>query len=175
MKCLKFSCRIWRVQVRGLLGGTGLGGEFMDLPEIQEVSLFGGGVTSGNDLEVTFYCMARDRDGSPNLKMDHKNYFNVLKRFVKSGWKTSMLSKYYHPAKKLYATTVFIPIVTSCMGPVAFGESHKDAACWVAHYRGKIVHKEGITFRFWGVSDDVLTVALNKKVVLAAQLSVGRG
>lgn len=82
-----------------------------------------------------------------------------------------MLSRYYHSPKKLHATTIFIPIVTSCMGPVAFGESHEDAACWAAHYRGKIVHKEGVTFRFWGISDDVMTVAIDKEVVLAANIS----
>ncbi|MBN2786537.1 MAG: hypothetical protein JXR25_17100 [Pontiellaceae bacterium] len=152
----------------GLLGGVGVGGEFMELPEIGEMSLFGGGVTSGNDLEVTFYCMKRHANGSVNTSMAHKEYFNILKRFVDSGWNTALLKRYYHSPTKLYATTVFIPIVTSCMGPVAFGESYEDAACWAAHYRGKLVHKDGITFRFWGVSDDVLTVAIDKKVVLAA-------
>ncbi len=152
----------------GLLGGTGVGGEFMDLPEIGQMSLFGGGVSSGNDFEVRFYCMKRNRDGSENARMSHSNYFSILRKFVKDGWNTSLLSRYYQSPKKLYATTIFIPIVTSCMGPVAFGESHENAACWVAHYHGKIVHKEGITFRFWGISDDVLTVAIDGKVVLAA-------
>lgn len=44
----------------GLLGGSGLGGEFLDLPDVGEMTLFGGGITSGADLEVTFYstCLA---------------------------------------------------------------------------------------------------------------------
>ncbi len=153
----------------GLLGGTGVGGEFMDLPEIGEMSLFGGGVTSGNDLEVTFYTLNRSRDGGYQ-NMAHKEYFNVLREFVAEGWNTSKLARYYRSPKKLYATTVFIPIVTSAMGPVSFGEeiSQANAACWVAHYRGKIVHKEDITFRFWGCADDVLTLAVDRKVALAA-------
>ncbi|HSR88094.1 MAG TPA: hypothetical protein VLL07_04000, partial [Pontiella sp.] len=40
--------------------------------------------------------------------------------------------------------------------------------CWMVYYRGKLLHKEGITFRFWGAADDVLTVRVDGKVVLAA-------
>jgi len=139
----------------------------MDLPEIGEMSLFGGGLTSGNDLEVVFYYMGQKRDGS-RLSMVHDEFFNIIRRFVKSGWDTSVLDRYYRSPRKLYATTLFIPPVTSCLGPIAFGDSHEHSACWAAHYRGKLVHSEGITFRFWGVSDDVLTVAIDKEVVLAA-------
>lgn len=154
----------------GLLGGTGTGGDFLDLPDIGEMTLFGGGTTSGNDLEVTFYCFKKRRDGSKYPNMVHQEYFDILRRFVDSGWDTRVLNRYYRSPQKLYATTIFIPIVTSAMGPVAFGQeiSQETASCWAAHYRGKLIHKDGITFRFWGISDDVLTVAINKEVVLAA-------
>ena len=33
----------------GLLGGTGFGGEFLDLPEIAEITLFGSEQSAGND------------------------------------------------------------------------------------------------------------------------------
>jgi hypothetical protein len=152
----------------GLLGGLGTGGDFMDIPEIEEVTLFGGGQTAGTDLEVTFYAFAKKRDGSPNPNMQHREYFKIIREFVAKGWNTRDLARYYHSPKKLYATTIAIPIVSSILGPLAFGEDMRPAYAWAAHYRGKIVHKEGITFRFWGASDDVLTVAIDKKVVLSA-------
>jgi len=152
----------------GLMGGLGAGGEFMDIPDIEEVTMFGGGQTTGTDLEVTFYSFAKKANGTPNPNMRHKEYFNILREFVADRWDTRKLSKYYHSPKKLYASTIAIPIVTSIMGPLSFGEDMRPAYCWAAHYRGKLVHKEGITFRFWGTSDDVLTVAVDKEVVLAA-------
>jgi hypothetical protein len=151
-----------------LLGGLGLGDEFMDLPKIGEMSLFGGDVSTGNDFEVTFYSFEHKRDGSNNPNMSHQEYYNILRNFVKDGWDTSDFSRYYKSPRKLYATTIFIPIVTACMAPVAFGESHEMDANWVAHYQGQLVHKDGITFRFWAAGDNVLTVALNKEVVVAA-------
>ncbi len=156
----------------GLLGGLGDGGEFMDLPDIGEMSLFGGGITSGSDLEVTFYSMRRRANGTDNENMDHQMYTRIIKEFVENGWDTSRLRKYYHSPRKLYASTIFIPPVTSIAGPLSFGEEidMQLGSCWAAHYHGELIHKDGITFRFWGHADDVLTVALNKEVVLAANL-----
>lgn len=153
----------------GLMGGTGLGGDFLDMPEIPEANIFGSGVTAGKDLEVTFYSLSRKRSGQVR-RITHQEYFNVLRNFVKSGWKTSLLAKYYHSPNKLYASCLCIPIVSSIVGPLSFGESEyvENARTWVAHYKGQLVNKDGITFRFWGTSDDVLTVAINKEVVLAA-------
>ena len=96
----------------GLMEGTGFGGEFLDLPDVGEMTVFGGGMTSGNDLEVTFYGMRRNADGSKNLRMDHQFFTRIIKDFVEKGWHTGMLQKYYHSPHKLYASTIAIPPVT---------------------------------------------------------------
>lgn len=154
----------------GLLGGTGMGGDFLDMPDIGEATLMGSNVSAGKDLEVTWYCMARNRSGGANPKMSHQQYFNILRKFVKDGWDTEEFAPYYRSPRTLYASCIAIPIVTSMVGPISFGENDYvlNARTWVAHYHGKIVKKDGITFRFWGTSDDVLDVAINKKLVLAA-------
>ena len=155
----------------GLMGGMGgVGGDAFGMPSGGGTHLFGGGITTGKDMEVTFYCMARRPDGEPNLRMSHQQYFNILSKFVKNGWRTTDLMRYYHSAKKLYAKCVAIPPVSSILGPISFGESEYvlNARCWVAHYRATLVHKDGITFRFWGGADDVLTAAIDREVVLAA-------
>lgn len=156
----------------GLLGGSGLGGEFLDLPDVGEMTLFGGGVTSGADLEVTFYSMMKNANGTDNSNMDHQMFTRIIKDFVERGWNKSRLQNYYHSPRKLYATTIFIPPVTSLAGPMSFGEAidMQMGSCWAAHYEGTIAHQEGLTFRFWGHADDILTVAINKEVVLAANL-----
>ncbi len=155
----------------GLLGGLGVGGEFLDLPEIPTTSLFGGGTTSGSDMEVSFYCMARERDGTPNYVMSVQQYCQILRDFVKDGWSANDFSRYYRSPQNLYSSTILIPPVNSLLGPAAFNENMEFAYCWVAHYRGRLVHKDDITFRFWGASDDVLVVAVDGEVVLAANLT----
>lgn len=102
--------------------------------------------------------------------MTHQKYYEVVKEFVKSGWKTSKFNAYYRSPNKLYASCIAIPMVTSMVGPLSFGESDLIINCrnFAAHYRGKLVNRDGVTFRFWGTSDDVLTVAIDREVVLAA-------
>lgn len=155
----------------GLMGGTGLGDGFLDLPEIAEMNIIGTTVTTGSDLEATFYCFNRLANGRTS-RLSHFQMTSVVRDFVEGGWNTSMLQKYYHSPRKLYAQTIAIPACTSMVGPVSFGEEPdiNMAECWIAHYRGVISNKDGVTFRFWGHADDILTVALNKKVVLAANL-----
>jgi len=122
---------------------------------------------TGNNLIATYYNLNRRRDGT-KLHIDHPQYFAILRDFVRSGWKTSTLARYYRSPNKLKATTIMIPITSSTLGPAAFGEDINEGYCWVVHYKGRLAHKEGITFRFWGAADDVLTVRVGGKVVLAA-------
>ncbi|MBN2684144.1 MAG: hypothetical protein JXR40_02590 [Pontiellaceae bacterium] len=155
----------------GLLDG--MGGDFgntMGPPDASTIpKLFGDGITTGKDLQVTFYSMGRASSGAKR-PISHQEYFSIIADFVEKGWDTSLLNRYYHSPRKLYASCIAIPSVSSIVGPLSFRESAylENARCWAAHYRGTIKHKDGITFRFWGASDDVLTVALNKEVVLAA-------
>ena len=55
----------------------------------------------------------------------------------------------------------------SLLAPEAFGEPDTIGYCWMAHYKGQLVHKDGITFRFWGGADNVLVVRVNGKIVLS--------
>ena len=135
-------------------------------------NLIGDPITTGNDLEVTFYSLGRTRSGAKR-QIAETEYFNIIREFVETGWDTSTLKRYYRSAGKLYAQCIAIPKVMSIVGPLSFGEADymANASRWAAHYRGKITHKDGITFRLWGASDDVLTVAINGEVVLAANLA----
>jgi hypothetical protein len=56
------------------------------------------------------------------------------------------------------------------MAPVAFGMSDKKASGghWIVHYKGKLVHKEDITFRFWVSVDDSLAIRVDGEPVVAA-------
>jgi len=148
----------------GLTGG--LGG-FDMMPDFKEVGLFGGVQSIGNDFVGTFYDLKRDRRGR-NRVMDPGKYIQEMTKFVQSGWDPSTLSRYYRSPKKLYATTFAVPPVQSTLAPLAFGESETTGYCFAVHYKGELVYKDDITFRFWGLGDDVLVVRVDGKIVLNA-------
>jgi hypothetical protein len=158
----------------GLLGGLGgAGGDLLDLPDIGEVTIFGGNQSIGNDMRVSYYNLNLTRDGrvNPMSGDEGSEYEYVIQKYISSGFKKSVLAKYYRSPRSLYATTIMIPTAVSTVAPAAFNEDMNYGFYWCALFEGKLVHKDGITFRFWGASDDVLNVALDGELVLAANFN----
>lgn len=151
----------------GLLGGLGTGGDFIDIPDIGEMTVFGGGQSVGSDMRVSYYNLNLRRNGNV-MTMDPGTFNDVMTQFVKSGFKKSILAKYYRSQLTLYATTIMVPCVNSSVGPASFNEDLNYGYCWAALFEGALVHKDGITFRFWGSSDDVLFVQVDGELVLDA-------
>jgi len=148
--------------------GNGLfrnSGSFQLKPLQQKITLFGGGESIGNDFIGSFYDFKRDKAGRP-IPTDPDEMIKELQRFVRGGWNTSRLAKFYKSPKKLYATSFMIPPVKSSVAPSAFDEPETGGWCWAVHYKGKLVHHKDIKFRFWGQGDDVLVVAVDGKTVL---------
>ncbi len=153
----------------GLLGGTGMGGEFMDLPEVKELTIFGTEMTTGNDLVGTFFDFKRTSSGlSKPVNIDHyvRPYMmdEVMLDFLENDWDVSVWNKYYHSPKKLYASTICIGCTDSVAAPEAFGEDTEGYA-WAILYRGKLVYPEDIKFRFRGAGVPI-AVRVDGKVVL---------
>jgi hypothetical protein len=149
--------------------GTGIGGEgvapsFVELPEIEEVTLFGDQQPIGNDFTGTFYDLKRTRNGR-TIVMSNEECEVVLDKFLRSGWKLSALSKYYRAKQKLYATCFMIGPIWSAFAPGAFGEPDVEGLLWLVHYKGQLVYPEPIKFRFWGNADDVLAVRVEGEMV----------
>ena len=140
-------------------------GGFEILPDFSETTIFGSGQTIGNDFVGTFYDFKRNRQGKPRI-MDTENFKDEIAKFIRSGFKTSKLAQYYRSPRKLYATSFMVPTVRSSVAPAAFGEANTGGWCWMAHYKGQLVHKDGITFRFRGQGDDILIVRVDGEVVL---------
>jgi hypothetical protein len=160
-----------------LLGNIqGASGDLIDLPDIGEVTIFGGKTSIGNDLKVSYYNLNFDRGGGVNpISGDGgSEYEVVITDFISRGFDKSVLRKYYRSPRALYATTVMIPTAVSTIGPNAFGEDMNYGFYWCALFEGKLVHKDGITFRFWGSSDDVLNVQLDGELVLAANFNADK-
>ena len=152
----------------GLEGGDGLGG-FDMMPDLGEVTMFGNTVSIGNDLVGTFYDIKRDRRGRRiPVDTDGTEWRRVIRKFLLSGWRTSVFAGFYQAPQKLYATSMVVPATLSGIAPTAFGDEDAVGALWMVHYKGQLTHKDGIKFRFWGIGDEFMIVRVGGEIVLGA-------
>jgi len=152
--------------IGGDLAG-GIGG-FEIMPDLEGVSLLGSSQTIGNDLEGTFYDFKLSRQGR-SIPCDRESWMGDIHKFLRSGWKKSVLSKYYRSPKKNYITCLVVPPVLSEIAPSAFGDEEASGIHWMVHYEGQIVHPEGFTFRFRGAGDGFIAVRVNGEIVLLSE------
>lgn len=152
----------------GLMGGTGLGGDFLDMPSIPEVSIYGTEVSAGNDLIGTFYDFKRRRNGNPLGYGDQLGYrlMEIFNKFIASGWDKEAFARYYQAPRKLYTTTMVIAETPSLTAPKAFGVD-TPGFLWGVLYEGELVSYKDIRFRFWGMGDNFMFVGVDHKTVLA--------
>ena len=148
----------------GLVGGIG---GFDIMPDLSEVTMFGSEQSIGNDFVGVFYDMKRNRRGAP-IPHDQDTFKQIVKQFMIKGWKPSAWSRFYRSPRKLYATTFAVPPVLSALAPKAFGEHDTIGYTWICHYKGQLVYPEDITFRFWGMGDDLLVVRVDNEIVISA-------
>jgi len=142
----------------------GIGG-FDVMPDLDKISVFGSGQTIGNDFVGEFYDFKRDWNGR-DIPHSGDEYMDATRRFIKSGWKTSSVMRYYKSPKKRYATCFIVPPTLSAVVPAVFGEPDAEGTHWMTLYKGQLVHKEGITFRFMARGDGAMAVRVDGKFVL---------
>lgn len=142
----------------GMADGLGVEmGGFEMVPDLGEITILGASRSIGNDLEGTFYDLKRDRGGGL-IPMDGEMFLQVLKKFATTGWNTSVFSRYWRAPTKLYTTHVMVPPIVAPKAPDFFGQPEVESYYFFVHYKGRIVSKEDITFRFWGMGDAYILV-----------------
>jgi hypothetical protein len=160
-------------EMSGVGGGLseGIGG-FEMMADLSKMTLMGSTKSIGNDLVGTFFDLSRYRDGSRSTLQPgiSQEFSNLVREFLDNGWSDEVLAPYYRAPRKLYATQFLIPASPSAMGPLRFGIKEDDilmgGALWLAHYKGKIAHPEGGTFRFRVAMEDMGAVRINGETVL---------
>ncbi|MEN8253968.1 MAG: SHD1 domain-containing protein [Verrucomicrobiota bacterium] len=148
--------------------GEGLGGDFGGfdmMPDLGEISVFGNTQSIGNDFEGVVYSLLYDRKGG-TVPMGPDMFREVLRKYVLSGWKDSVLARYYRLPKKLYSTYILVPPIPTAMAPGLFGADGLEDYYLFVKYEGKLVHKEDIRFRFWGIGDAYIFVNVGGEEVL---------
>ncbi|MBN2683720.1 MAG: hypothetical protein JXR40_00440 [Pontiellaceae bacterium] len=158
----------------GLLGGTGgFGGEALTGMGYTPASVLGMPTTDGRDLVGTFYDFKRNRAGRvvgwENTQEEIEEWLREVNKFIESGCDPRVFSKYYQSPKKLYAKCLVVSPTYSSIAPSAFDTNSDNvgAGFWVVHYKGKLIHKEGITFRFVCAADYFIVILVDSKIVWA--------
>jgi len=144
----------------------GLGG-FDVMPDLGDVSVFGGTQSIGNDFVGTFYDLKRNRKGD-KIPMDRDQFRQTIDRFILGGWKESNLSRYYRAPNKLYTTHFVVPPIPSPIAPDVYGSPETESYFFFVKYKGKLVYPEDIKFRFWGIGDAYGMVRVNGRLVFLA-------
>jgi hypothetical protein len=157
------------IQLPEMSGLTdGLGGEmggFDLMPDLDEISIFGSSQSIGNDLVGTYYDTKRDRRGK-SIACSADEYQRIAHKFMRAGWKTSVLSRYFRSPKKLYSQGIVIPETMATIAPLSFADEGGVGALWLVHYKGQLVHNERIRFRFYGACNEFMIVRVDGKIVL---------
>jgi len=129
-------------------------------------SFFGQSKQSEAALIGVLYDLKQTQDHKPT-NVDAGTYTTVLDEFLSKGWDEAVLNRYYRVSKPLYTTQIFIPTMDAGQAPKAFGEEKQvKPSRWVVHYKGQVSAPEAGTYRFWGIADDIMAVAVNNKTVL---------
>ena len=98
--------------------------------------------------------------------MDQVQFMLEIRNFCKAGWRESKLSRFYRTPNKLYTTHFMVPPIVSPVAPDVFGSPETESYWFFVKYNGKLVYKEDIKFRFWGVGDAYICVNVDGKDVL---------
>ena len=128
---------------------------------------FGARSPNNGALIGIFYDFKQTQSGE-RIKRDYRK---VIEDFLNQGWDESVLKDFYRATQPLYTTQVFIPYIDADNAPRAFGvDKRVNPSHWMVHYKGQASSDTGGTFRFIGLADDVLAVAVNSRTVLVAPI-----
>jgi hypothetical protein len=136
----------------------------------EEASVFGETENTGSSLIGIFYDLKQNQKG----EAVNADYWKTLDEFFSSGWDENVLSRFFRVTRPLYATQVFIPNMGAGGAPKAFNvEKAVRPQQWVVVYKGQVSPPEDGTYRFVGVGDDILAVAVDGKTSLISQFGSG--
>lgn len=130
-----------------------------------DASAFGSVTNPGSALIGIFYDLKQTQKGDP---IDPR-YMETLSEFIKSGWDENVINKYFRATRPVYATQVYVPNMGAGGAPEAFNlKEVVRPSQWFVIYKGQVSPPSDGTYRFVGVADDVLAVAVNGKTALVS-------
>lgn len=127
---------------------------------------FGRAERKGATLIGIFYDLKQTQQREP-IPEYARLYAASIDEFLVAGLDEALLNRFFRAAKPLYTTQLAIPMMSAAGAPKAFGvENVVKPSYWVVHYKGQVAPPADGTYRFVGNFDDLLVVAIDRKVVL---------
>lgn len=135
-------------------------------PEENKANVFGSEKKSEAALIGILYDLKQNQKREPqNVK-----YVELIGTFIREGWDEGILNRFFRVTKPLYTTQIFIPTMGANFAPKAFNaEKEVKPSAWVIHYKGQVSPPHAGTFRFVGLADDFVAVAVNGKTVMVGE------
>jgi hypothetical protein len=132
----------------------------------QDDSVFGRSERRAATLIGIFYDLKQTQRREP-IPDFAKTYAPSLDEFLISGFDEALLNRFFRAATPLYTTQFAIPMMNANGAPKAFGvDGVVKPSYWVVHYKGQVAPPADGIYRFVGNFDDLLIVAINRKVIL---------
>ncbi len=134
--------------------------------------LFGSEKVNDTALIGILYDLKQNQEREPTVG---DVYLKTAAEFVREGWDESILNRFYRVTKPLYTTQIFIPIMGAEAAPSAFKvEKTVKPSRWIVHYKGQVSPPHAGTYRFVGLCDDLLAVAVNGQTILIGEYRTWR-
>lgn len=113
-----------------------------------------------------FYDLKQTQQRQP-VPGNGRDYAKFVDEFLVSGFDEALFNRFFRAGRPLYTTQIATGRLNAESAPKAFGvEDVVKPRSWVVHYKGQVAPPEDGTYRFVGVADDMMAVAVNRRVVL---------
>jgi hypothetical protein len=118
-----------------------------------------------------FYDLKQNQQRQPIPYADQE-YAKIVDEFVVSGFDEALFNRFFRAGRPLYTTQIITGAINADSAPKAFGvEAVVKPRNWVVHYKAQIAPPQNGTYRFVGIADNILVVAINRRVVLVSNLA----
>jgi hypothetical protein len=130
------------------------------------------GKTDASEAALIGMCYDTKQDPEHHpLAANDNAYYGAIDEFLASGWSEAVLNKYYRVSRPLHTTQIFVPQIPASVGTEAFGVGKfVKASYYLIHYKGQVSPPTGGVYRFVGLGDNAMDVAVNGNTVLVANL-----
>lgn len=125
----------------------------------------------GGALVGYLYDLKQNRDRYPNSALNkigpQQLAIKEVSAFIKGGWREDGLRSFLRSPTPLYATQIFVPVMSADEAPKAYGvEKNVRPMAWMAHYQGRVSPPKNGSYRFVGCGDDLMAVRIDGRLVL---------
>ncbi len=155
--------------------GTGQGVGIGNGKNFVSLSPLGNFTFQANMLEGTLYDLKKNADGRDRFEFsDRRKRVEEMKEALiglqRSRFQKKYMDKQYFQApQKLYSSHIAIPPMDAATATSAFNcQDIIQAPGWLAYYEGWISPPETGEYRFAGMGDDAMMIAINQRLVLWA-------